>query len=246
MNQSIAYIRVSSREQGRSGFGLAVQTAQLDAYAQASGSRVVQFYKDVASAIGGDTLKDRPGLQGALDHARQLGCPLLIVALDRLSRDTREIERLVFDSGVETVVVQESPDRVIDLRVRAARVKKETELLKERVKRGVQRARDRGVVFGNRKNLTEAQKKGAQANRDAAILLQREVAKTISGIPGNQNMSGSEIARQLNQLGYRTSRGKEWTDQNLRRLLRAIDRGSQTPSDEKSNYSKDPRFGSWA
>lgn len=236
----IAYVRVSSREQGKSGIGLKEQIAQVEAYAQVTRHQIVRIYQEVGSAIGGDSLKRRPQLQEAREHAKRLGCPLVITELDRLSRDSREIE-LVARSGIHLLAIKDSAE-IIGVQLEAARVQKRTELLKDRLKKGIRRAKERGVVFGNPKNLPEAQKKGAKATRKAAMVRQRELAPIVASIREAGAVSGAELTRQLNLLGNRTARGMEWTEQNLRRVLRKIDGGSKV---KKANYDGNPKWGSW-
>jgi DNA invertase Pin-like site-specific DNA recombinase len=242
MKTIIAYIRVSSREQGKRGIGLEVQEAKIRAYAEARNVRIVEVYQEVKSAVGGNTLAQRPQLQAALEHARRLECPVVMTSLDRLARDAKEIERLTSASGAEINIVQDS-DKLVRMRAEAAGVQKQTELLKDRTTEGIRLAKKRGVVFGNQKNLPEAQKKGAKSNRDAAKARQRELAPIIASIRAKGVHSGAEIARRLNQLGKRTARGQEWTDQNLRRLLRQIDRDQKDRALSDAEDLKNPNWG---
>lgn len=243
MKTIVAYVRVSSREQGKSGIGLKVQEAQIRAYAEESNVRIVELYQEVKSAIGGNTLAQRPQLQAALDHARRLKCPVVVATLDRLARDVIEIRKLVKASGVEINDVQDSPDKVVLTLSRAAGIQKQTELSKERTAEGIRRAKERGQPFGNQKNLAEAQKKGAKSNHDAAKARQRELAPIIAGIRAKGIASGADIARELNQRGIRTARDQEWTDQNLRRLLRQIDREEMDRARSDAENRQDPNWG---
>jgi DNA invertase Pin-like site-specific DNA recombinase len=241
----IAYMRVSSREQGKSGIGLEVQRARIQAFAEASGFQIVRIYEEVASAIGGDTLKDRPQLRAALKHARRLGCPVAITQLDRLTRATAEIEQILSGPGADIIAVRKHPDSLIRMKTEAAGIQKQTELLKQRTREGIKRAKDQGIIFGNRKNLPEAQKRGAQANRNAAKARQHELAPTIARIRAEGVTSGAEIADRLNQLGKRTPRGKDWTDANIRRVIRDIDRDKKARKKSDAGYQNDPKWRTW-
>ena len=245
MRPLIAYIRVSSKEQGKSGVGLEVQRARIKAFAEASGFQIVRVYEEVASAIGGDTLKDRSQLRAALRHARRLGCPCAIPQVDRLARGAAEIDSLLSEPGNEIISVKNHPDMHIRIRSEAAGVQRQTELLKHRQKSGIRRAKKRGVIFGNRRNLPEAQKKGAQANRNAAKARQRELGPIIDRLRAEGVASGAEIARRLNQLGKRTSRGKDWTDANVRRVLRVLIRDKNDRKKVDAEYRKNPQWGNW-
>lgn len=242
MKPIVAYIRVSSREQGKSGIGLEVQEAKIRAYAEEGNLWIAGVYQEVRSAIGGNTLAQRLQLQAALEHARRRKCPVVIASLDRLARDAAEIERLASASEIEVIIVQDS-DKLVRMRAEAAGVQKQTELLKDRTREGIRRAKELGVVFGNQKNLSEAQKKGAQSNRDAAKARQRELAPIIATMRAEGVHNGAEIARILNQRGNRTVRGQEWTDQNFRRLLRQIDGDQKVRARSKAENLKNPNWG---
>ena len=48
--QAIGYVRVSSKEQGRSGLGLAAQEAAVRAFAAREGIEVAEWFREVESA----------------------------------------------------------------------------------------------------------------------------------------------------------------------------------------------------
>src|SRR5262245_18706418 len=143
MNSAVAYIRVSSEDQGQSGFSLQSQGAAVRAYADAAGYRLKQVYREIGSAIGG-TAGQRPKLQDALQRARDNNWPLIIARLDRLSRDANEIETIV-KSGVTIIDVTKGAhaDPIV-IKTEAARVAEETKMLSERTKEGLRRAKQQG------------------------------------------------------------------------------------------------------
>ncbi len=244
MRPLIAYIRVSSKEQGKSGVGLEVQRARIHAFAEASGYQIVRVYAEVASAIGCNALKDRPQLTAAREHARSLGCPIAVTQINRLSRSAGEIVHVLTELGSDIVVVQDSPD-AIRIKTEAAGIQKQTELLKKSTQDGIKRAKERGVRFGNPTNLPVAQQLGAQANQTAARARQSELAPMIAGIRAEGITSGAEIAKRLNELGKKTPRGNDWTDANIRRVLRDICREESEQQKIEAAYRADPRFGEW-
>lgn len=246
MKMVIAYIRVSSREQGRSGFGFKSQEAEISAFAEVAGYRVARFYEEVASAIGNDSVKGRSRLQAAIRQARKLKCPILVVRLDRLSRSATEIEELALNSGVEVIVTrQNAHEGILKIRVEAARVQKETEMLKERTKAGLEAAKRQGKVFGNRTNLAEAQKKGAQSNQAKAKAYLEKLAPEIARIRASGAATASTIAEGLNKRGLQTARKQKWTEANLRRLLRQIDDEAKEHASLAERIKENPMWGTW-
>ena len=79
----VAYIRVSTKRQGRSGLGLEAQQEALDAYRRDHGGRVLATYREVET---GKTA-DRPELTRAIAHAKRSGATLVVAKLDRLARN---------------------------------------------------------------------------------------------------------------------------------------------------------------
>jgi hypothetical protein len=87
---SVAYYRVSTQQQGKSGLGLEAQKEAVERFAAAEGFEVANNYVEVES--GADD--DRPQLLAAMAEARRLHCPLLVNKLDRLSRDVNHLTGL--------------------------------------------------------------------------------------------------------------------------------------------------------
>ena len=86
MKEAIGYRRVSTREQGRSGLGLAAQHHDIEIFAAREGFAIGCWYQDIQTGAGKDALLLRPGLASALKEARARRCPLIVSRLDRLSR----------------------------------------------------------------------------------------------------------------------------------------------------------------
>jgi DNA invertase Pin-like site-specific DNA recombinase len=57
---AVAYTRVSTASQGRSGLGLEAQTAALARFAEAEGYALVETFTEVETGKGADALDRRP------------------------------------------------------------------------------------------------------------------------------------------------------------------------------------------
>jgi DNA invertase Pin-like site-specific DNA recombinase len=79
----VAYLRVSTDEQGKSGLGLEAQAAAVADYARTFGGEIVETHTEIAS--GADN--DRPVLAKALASARRQKATLVVARLCRLGRD---------------------------------------------------------------------------------------------------------------------------------------------------------------
>src|SRR6478672_3709374 len=90
----IAYHRVSTQRQGRSGLGLEAQRAAIANFAKAEGLKIIGEYTEVETGKGADALERRPKLAAALKAARKQDASVCVAKLDRLSRDVAFISGL--------------------------------------------------------------------------------------------------------------------------------------------------------
>ncbi len=87
----IAYMRVSTAQQGRSGLGLDAQQAAIAAFIGPQDRLLEPPFIEVESG----RKAGRPKLAAALAKCRKTGATLLVAKLDRLSRDVRFLLGLV-------------------------------------------------------------------------------------------------------------------------------------------------------
>src|ERR1700747_1986050 len=93
MKHAIAYIRVSTQKQGKSGLGLEAQKEIIDRFAALEGFQISQTFTEVQS--GKDDDQKRPQLNAALEAARKAKAPVIVAKLDHLSRDVHFISGLM-------------------------------------------------------------------------------------------------------------------------------------------------------
>lgn len=145
MNDSafIAYYRVSTDQQGRSGLGLEAQRAAVAQFVAARGGSIITEFTEVESG----RKSDRPELAKALTECRRRKVTLVIVKLDRLARNVAFIARLM-DTGVPfRAVDMPTADRFM-LHVYAAMAEEEARRTSARTKAALAAAKARGVVLG--------------------------------------------------------------------------------------------------
>src|SRR5687767_3849738 len=95
MASAIAYLRVSTERQGRSGLGLDAQRERIGEFAAREGFALAAEFVEVETGKGSDALDRRPQLAAALNQARRGDCPIIVAKLDRLSRDVHFISGLM-------------------------------------------------------------------------------------------------------------------------------------------------------
>ena len=110
MQSAIGYLRVSTREQGRSGLGLSAQRSEIEAFGAKEGISDKSWYQDVQTGAGSDALLLRPGLAAALKAAKSARCSLIVARLDRLSRNVHFSERYIMNFAVDAFNVPNRPN----------------------------------------------------------------------------------------------------------------------------------------
>ena len=91
----VAYYRVSTERQGRSGLGLEAQRESVARQVASTGGQVVAEFTEIESG----KRNDRPELAKALAAARSRGAVLIIAKLDRLARNARFLLSVVEGAG---------------------------------------------------------------------------------------------------------------------------------------------------
>jgi DNA invertase Pin-like site-specific DNA recombinase len=146
----VAYYRVSTRKQGRSGLGLEAQRAAVARFAEQEGLEVVAEHTEVETGKGADALDRRPKLAAALKAARRRHASICVAKLDRLSRDVAFISGLMAQR-VPFVVADLGPSAdPFLLHIYAALAEQERRMISERTRAGLAAAKERGVKLGSR------------------------------------------------------------------------------------------------
>jgi DNA invertase Pin-like site-specific DNA recombinase len=215
----IAYCRVSTARQGRSGLGLEAQREAIARFAAAEGFEVAREFTEVETGKGTDALDRRPELAAALAEARRRKCPIAVAKLDRLSRDVHFISGLMAHR-VPFLVAELGPD--VDpfiLHLYAALAEKERRLISQRTKAALKAAKARGVRLGN-PEIEKAQRRGVAAVRVEADRFAASVLPIIRQAQRAGASSLRAIADVLNARGVRTARGGKWAATQVRDILR--------------------------
>jgi DNA invertase Pin-like site-specific DNA recombinase len=217
----IAYLRVSTTGQGRSGLGLDGQRAAIERFGAENGFTIVAEHVEVQSGKGADALDHRPQLAAALQAARKLGkgTPVIVAKLDRLSRDVAFISGLMAQK-VPFIVAELGADTdPFMLHLYAALAEKERALIATRTKAALRAAKARGVTLGNPK-LAQAREAANSRKQAEADQTASRVMPVIESIRRTGVKSLREIAAELEARGIRTPRGgTAWTAMAVKRIL---------------------------
>lgn len=205
----IAYYRVSSKKQGKSGLGLEAQQTLVRSYVSVAGGEIVAEYTEVESG----KVDDRPQLLAAIRHADLIGGKLLVGKLDRISRDLNFITSLQ-KNKVDFVIADMPNCDSFTIHIYGALGQRERELISSRTKEALAAAKARGVKLGTNNldpaKAAEYSQLGVAAIKASADDFANKVKPVITGLQA-QGLSLRAVAIELNKLGIKTARGKEWT-----------------------------------
>lgn len=215
----IAYLRVSTDRQGRSGLGLEAQRAAVRTFAETHGYWIMGEHVEVETGKGSDALARRPHLAAALAAARKARCAVIVAKLDRLSRDVAFIAGLMAQR-VPFVVAELGDDAdPFMLHLYAALAEKERAMIAARTRSALAAKRAQGVKLGNRTNLSEASRAGGASTGRVADAFAARVMPIIAAVQAAGATSMRAVAAELNARRVETARGGEWTAVQVSRVL---------------------------
>jgi DNA invertase Pin-like site-specific DNA recombinase len=220
----VAYHRVSTREQGRSGLGLDAQRVAIARFAAAEGFEIAAEFTEVETGKGADALDRRPQLAFALTEARRhgKGTPIAVAKLDRLSRDVHFISGLMAQRVPFLVADLGSDVEPFLLHLYAALAEKERAVISQRTKAALAAAKARGQALGNPR-LSDARavahgRLRAEAEAHAAVVMPAIREAQAAGAN-----SLRQIAAALNGRGIPTARGAKWEAVTVRNVLKRVE-----------------------
>lgn len=222
MKRYVAYYRVSTQKQGRSGLGLAAQRDVVLAYVNGGGELAAEF-----TEVESGRKSDRPQLGAALRHCRATGAVLVVARLDRLARDVAFLSSLM-NSGVDFVAVDFPEANRLTMHILAAVAEYEARCTSERTRAALQAAKARGKRLGN-PNGAAALKRADKGNAAAVVAIQAEARKRaetlqdmVADIRGGGVTTLAGMAAELNRRGAKTPRGGSWHPTSVARLVERL------------------------
>jgi DNA invertase Pin-like site-specific DNA recombinase len=213
MSAAIGYTRVSTDKQS-DGHSLASQRHMIDTWAHTHGLEIIDIIQEIAS--GGDC--DRPMLNHAITECQKTGAKLLVVKLDRLSRDVEHVCQLMKTPRLTLEVIELGGScDPMTLQLFAVIAEHQRRYISLRTREGLAQARRNGVTLGNprwNESLGRARKeKSSKANQFAIRLA--PVIKTLDCM-GHTTLASKADA--LNALGHKTRRGCHFQPNTVRNL----------------------------
>ena len=206
----VAYYRVSTAKQGRSGLGLDAQQAAVQNYLDGGTWELVGEFTEVESG----RKSERPELAKALALCKKQKATLVIARLDRLARNVHFISGLM-EAKVRFVACDMPEATPFMLHIYAAVAQEEARAISARTKAALAAAKQRGVRLGVT-GAERAIKYKAEATARAV-----ELAPVLRDLK-QQDLSLRGMAAELTKRRVPTPRGGTWHPQLVARVLERL------------------------
>jgi DNA invertase Pin-like site-specific DNA recombinase len=217
----LAYYRVSTGKQGKSGLGMEAQRQAVANYLNGGNWRIVGEFVEIESG----RRSDRPELDKALVAARVRQLPLVVAKVDRLTRSVAFLSRLL-EAGVDVRFADlpaiEGATGKFLLQQMAAVAELEAGMISARTKAALAAAKRRGKKLGGDRGARLTVKARAAGR---AVLMARaqerasDLAATIKELQAAGCESLRAIAEGLEGRGIPAARGGKWSAVQVARLL---------------------------
>jgi DNA invertase Pin-like site-specific DNA recombinase len=214
----VAYYRVSTAKQGRSGLGLEAQRKAVSDYLNGGAWELTGEFVEVESG----KVDRRPKLEQALAMCELTGATLVVAKLDRLSRNVAFLAALQ-DSGARFVAADMPEANELTIHIMAAVAQAERKAISRRTVEALAAAKARGVKLGGARGNANDLRKGPLVSAAVRGRMSKEradkVRRQIENLRVNGASSLREIASALNAAGITTSRGGSWGASQVKRIL---------------------------
>jgi DNA invertase Pin-like site-specific DNA recombinase len=211
----VAYYRVSTQQQGRSGLGLDAQREAVAIYLRTVGAGLVSEFTEVETGKGAKALDKRPQLKAALDLCRKERAGLLIAKLDRLARNVHFVSGLL-EAGVHFVAADmPTADRTM-IQIYSVMAEFEARQISLRTRAALAQAKTRGVRLGTSGPRNLRAHITTQQNASSAF------AERLRGVFEGfrlRSLSQRAMAAELNALGIPTATGGRWRLIQVQRVV---------------------------
>lgn len=237
--KAVAYFRVSTSGQERSGLGL---EAQRDAVTRLARIRSISVLAEFTEVESGKR-NDRPQLMAAVQQAKATGAALVIAKLDRLSRNAAFLLTLR-DSGVRFMAADIPDANDLTIGVLAVIAQAEREMISRRTAEALSAVKRRILAEGHHQarsgafisrlgnpNGSSALLRAAKGNGSAVEAVRRsaavrasELQPILEAVAGNGPISLSAVAKALNHQGILTARNRKWHPSTVSALMKRLQR----------------------
>jgi len=205
----VAYYRVSTAKQERSGLGLEAQQRVVREFVGDRGALIAEFVE-----VESGTVDDRVELSRAIGESIKSDATLVVARLDRFSRSVSFISGLM-ERGIGFQVAEMPNASDFQLHIHAACAQEERRLISERTRAALKEAKKRGVELGKYAKVLAATNKRS-ADEFASTL--EPHLKSMVGM----NFSYAAMSRVLNGENIKSYRGKQFYPSTVRYIVKRL------------------------
>jgi len=221
--QFVAYYRVSTQKQGRSGLGLAAQKDAVARHLKTTSGKLIASFQEIESGTKSDD--ERLELHEALALAKKSKATLLIAKLDRLTRDPEFLFKLQ-NSGQPFVCCDMPEADKFTVGIMAVMAQKERDDLSQRTKAALAVKKAQGVKLGNPR-IEEARAKAIKVIKAGKQARAEKVIGIIEELQSKAHVTTlAGLAECLNLRGIPTPRNGRWTATSVRRVIAGAERAA--------------------
>lgn len=227
MGLVVAYYRVSTQRQGKSGLGLDAQRVAIAEHCRATGCELLAEFSEVESG----RVNARPKLAAACRLARSRRATLVVAKLDRLTRNVAFLSSLM-ESKVDFLACDMPVANKLTIHILAAVAEYEADVIGQRTKAALQAARARGTLLGSHRpghwdgkeqqrldGMAKARKIAAEVKGEDARSAYMDIVPTIRQLRDDGHTL-QMVADELNRAGELTREGCRWNPATVGRALR--------------------------
>ena len=229
----IALYRVSTQKQQDSELGLNAQKHAVRAYIKHIGGELIEEVTEIESAGNKDRintknrslswevmLNKRPQLKYAIQEAEKKGAIVIVKEPSRLTRFSLLMSYLI-EYGIKFICTDCPNDDNMMLKLRTVFNEEENLRRSQRTSLALQQKKSQGFKLGGSTGFTDEMRKRAVVVNIKAAIEAKENKQAMHVICGERKAGKTlqEIADKLNELDYKTRRGKAFSKTTVNRLL---------------------------
>lgn len=219
----VSWRRVSTQKQGRSGLGLEAQLAIINYFvSEAKGELIADYYETYT----GKNLHGCVELQKAMECAKKNNATLVIAKSDRFRNLAQALEVYSEMSGMiyfcDVPQAEDAATYKFMLSLSWALGEREAAITALRTRQSLAAKKARGEKLGNpNATVTDEMRANSIASRrnDAQLNENNRKAYKLASLLIAQGKTITEVSRELNENGYKTSTGKVWQTVQVQRLM---------------------------
>jgi len=210
----VCYYRVSTQKQSISGLGLESQKSIITNFINPD-DKIISEFTEIESGKN----RNRIELEKAIQLCKKEKAALIVAKLDRLARDVEFLFKIV-NTGIDIKFCDMQIMNTLTLGLFATISQYERELISSRTKSALKELKKKGIKLGTNNlslsgieksvNIRKEKAKNDESNKRAFAFIQSLLT---------QNKSLRQIANQLNESGFKTSKGNQFFANSVKQII---------------------------